>query len=72
MKIEDIRSKTDSELDFELAQAKKELFELRIKTSADSIASPARIGNLRQSIARIKTVLNERVKGIRGQERRNR
>lgn len=72
MKIEDIRSKTDSELDFELAQVKKELFELRIKTSADSIASPARIGNLRRAIARIKTVQNERVTGIRGQERRNR
>jgi len=70
MNKEETRSRTDSELDFDLAQMKKELFELRMKASTDNIASPARIRLLRRSIARINTVLHERATGVRGQEPR--
>lgn len=67
MNIEDIRSKTDSELDFELKEIKKELFGLRIKASAETLANSAQIRMLRRSIARINTVLHERATEIRGQ-----
>jgi large subunit ribosomal protein L29 len=70
MKIEEIRSKTDSELDYDLAQVKKELFDLRMKASMESLANSARIRVLRRGVARINTVLHERATGIRGQESR--
>ncbi len=68
MKIEEIRSKTDTELDFDMGNMKKELFDLRFKTATSGVQSTAQIRNLRRSIARIQTVLHERSLGIRGQE----
>ena len=70
MKIEEIRSKTDSELEFDIASMEKELFDLRFRSAAETAASPSRIPTLRRSIARIRTVLHERATGIRGQEPR--
>ncbi len=67
MIIEDIRSKTDSELDFDLKKIKKDLFGLRIRAAAETLANSAQIRDLRRSIARINTVLHERATGIRGQ-----
>jgi large subunit ribosomal protein L29 len=70
MKTAEIRSKTDSELDYEQEQMKKELFDLRFRSAAESLTSPSRIQVLRRSIARIRTVLPERATGLRGQEPR--
>lgn len=72
MKAEEIRSKTESELDYEKDKLEKELFEMRFKAGMESLASPARIRQARRSIARIKTIVHERSKGIRGQEPRPR
>ncbi len=68
MKIEEIRSKTDSELDFESTNMKKELFDLRFRSATETAANPSRIRVLRRTLARIKTVLHERSTGVRGQE----
>lgn len=68
MKIEEIRSKTDSELEYDLNKVRKELFDLRFRSAVDSSSSPARINELRRSVARIHTVLHERAEGVRGQE----
>jgi large subunit ribosomal protein L29 len=68
MKTAEIRSKTDSELDYELERMKKELFDMRFRSASESLASPARIESLRRSIARVQTVLHERTTGVRGQE----
>ncbi len=68
MKIEEVRSKTDAELRFELAGMKKELFGLRFKLSTETIQNPSRIRVLRRSIARVNTILHERESGVRGQE----
>ncbi len=68
MKIEEVRSKTNTELEYELGSLKKELFELRFKNATDSSASPARIRQLRRAVARVQTVMHERNLGIRGQE----
>ncbi len=70
MKIEEARGKTDSELDYELAQLRKELFDKRFKAATETSANPARIRQLRRAVARIHTVLHERQKNIRGQEPR--
>ena len=68
MKTNEMRAKTDAELDYELEGRKKELFELRFRSATETTTSPSRIGNIRREIARITTVLHERTKGIRGQE----
>jgi large subunit ribosomal protein L29 len=70
MKIEEIRSKTDDELDFDLKEMKKELFGLRLKASTEALANSAQIRVLRRGIARVNTVLHERATEIRGQESR--
>jgi len=70
MKIEEVRSKTDSELEFDLEQMKKELFDLRFRSATETTQNPSRIGTLKRSIARVNTVLHERTQGIRGQESR--
>ncbi len=68
MKIEEIRSKNDSELGFDLARMKKELFDLRFRASIGSVQNTASIVDHRRSIARILTILQERALGTRGQE----
>ena len=70
MNIEDVRTKTDTELQFELEKSKRELFDLRFKQAAETSANPSRIRTVRRSIARMTTVLHERKTGIRGQESR--
>jgi large subunit ribosomal protein L29 len=70
MKIGEIRGKTDSELDYELGQLQRELFDRRFKSATEASADPARIRQLRRSIARIHTVLHERKTNVRGQEPR--
>jgi large subunit ribosomal protein L29 len=70
MKSDEIRSKTNHELEFELGNMKKEMFDLRFKSATQSIANPARIRVLRRSIARINTIMHERATAVRGQEPR--
>lgn len=70
MKLEEIRSKTDSELAFDMGNLKKELFDLRFRSATESVSNSARVRTVRRSIARIHTVLHERKTGIRGQETR--
>jgi large subunit ribosomal protein L29 len=70
MNIEEVRGKTDAELDYDCVEFKKELFDLRFKSATEPPASPARITTLRRTIARINTVLHERTTGTRGQEPR--
>ena len=67
MKIEEIRSKTDTELEFDLGNLKKELFDLRFRTATDSASNTGMITQLRRSIARILTVRHERATEVRGQ-----
>jgi large subunit ribosomal protein L29 len=68
MKIEEIRGKNDHELDHELATMKKELFDLRFKSTTQVLSNPARIRFLRRTIARVVTIRHERNTGVRGQE----
>lgn len=70
MKIEEVRSKTDAELSYEVENMKKELFDLRFRTASETAANPARIRVVRRAIARVNTVVHERAKGIRGQKER--
>ena len=66
MKIEDIRAKTDSELEFELNNLKKDLFDTRFRASMGTDANTGRIRVMRRTIARIETILHARSLGVRG------
>jgi len=68
MKTNEIRGKTDHELDYELEKAKKELFDLKFKSKTQSLPNPSRIAMLRREIARIQTIAHERKNGVRGQQ----
>ncbi len=70
MKIDEIRGKTDGELDFEIATMRKELFDLRFKSATQAIQSPSRMRSLKRDIARVLTISNERKAGLRGQKSR--
>jgi large subunit ribosomal protein L29 len=70
MKTVEIRGKTDSELEFELKQLEKELFDRRFRSAADTGVDPSRIRQVRRTIARIHTIRHERTNTIRGQEPR--
>jgi len=69
-RVKDMREKLDTELVFERNQFKKELFDLRFKSSAEGLANPSRIGQLRRDISRINTLLRERQLNIRGAQSR--
>ncbi len=70
MKTDETRGKTNSELEFDMANIKKELFGLRFKSSTEAATNPSRIRMLRRQIARINTIVHERATKIRGQEPR--
>ena len=60
MKIEEVRSKPDSELEHDLGQMTRQLFDMRFKSQTSGVQDSARIQVVRRSIARVKTVLHER------------
>ncbi len=60
MKVNEIRDFTDVELESTLADLKKELFNLRFQNATNQLENPMRIGEVKKSIARIKTVMVER------------
>jgi large subunit ribosomal protein L29 len=69
VKIEEVKSKTDGELAYELDKMKKELFELRFKARTAGAANPSRIRQLKRTIARVHTVRHERARQARKQPR---
>ena len=60
MKAADIRTKTDDELKDQLTDLRKEAFNLRFQAATNQLERPARIKEVRRTIAQIKTVQNQR------------
>ena len=61
MRVKDIRALNDDQLKEQLANLRKELFELRFQVAAYKNPSPHRFGEARKTIARILTIQRERV-----------
>jgi large subunit ribosomal protein L29 len=59
-KIEDLRAKTDDQLNSELGDLKREQFNLRFQAATSQLERPARIKEVRRDIARIKTLKTQR------------
>ena len=60
MKTNEIRKLSTEEINKKIAETKEELFNLRMKQATGSLENPARIRNLRKTVARLKTILKER------------
>ena len=63
--VEDLRAKSDIELNDELVTAKKELFNLRFQNATNQLDNTSRIREVRRNIARIQTVITEKANGLR-------
>ena len=59
--VEDLKTKSAAELGDELVAAKKELFNLRFQNATNQLENTSRITEVRRNIARIQTVLTEKV-----------
>ena len=59
MKTSDIRKMSAEDIKKKIVELKSELFDLRMKQATGSLDKPHKINELRKTIARLKTVLNE-------------
>ena len=58
--VQDLNSKTATELNNELVAAKKELFNLRFQNATNQLDNTARIKEVRKNIARIQTIMTKK------------
>ena len=58
--VEELRSKTIDELNQDLVDAKKELFNLRFQNATNQLSNTARITEVRKNIARIQTIITQK------------
>ena len=59
-KMKEIRELSNADLTKKIDELKEELFNLRFQQATDVLENPARMKEIRKTIARIKTVLTER------------
>jgi large subunit ribosomal protein L29 len=57
----DLREMSDEQLQAELAQTQKDLFQLRFQAATEKLDAPSNMRRLRRTIARIKTIQQQRV-----------
>ena len=60
MKVKEIRELTTEEINQKVKESNEELFNLRFQQATGNLEKPARIRELRHTVARMKTVLRER------------
>jgi len=61
----DLRAKSDDQLSGDLAELKREAFNLRFQAATNQLERPARIKEVRRDIARIKTLQGERARAAK-------
>jgi len=60
--IDEFKSRTDDQLVEQLAELKREQFNLRFQAATNQIEKPSRVREVRRAIARIRTLQNERAR----------
>ena len=60
--IDDLKTRTDDQLVEQLGELKREQFNLRFQAATNQIEKPARVREVRRTIARIKTLQGERAR----------
>ena len=66
-KQENLVVKTDDQLATELAELKREQFNLRFQAATNQLEKPSRVREVRRTIAQIKTLQNERASRARAE-----
>jgi len=61
-KIDDLKTRTDDQLQEQLGELKREAFNLRFQAATNQLEKPSRVREVRRDIARIKTLQSERVR----------
>lgn len=62
MNAQELKAKSTKELQDELFDLRKEQFNLRMQKATGQLARPDQVKKVRRNIARVKTVLNEKLK----------
>jgi large subunit ribosomal protein L29 len=60
--IDDLKVKTDDQLQTQLAELKREAFNLRFQAATNQLEKPSRVREVRRTIARIKTLQVQRAR----------
>ncbi len=60
--IDDLKQKTDDQLQQQLIELKREQFNLRFQSATNQLEKPSRVREVRRTIARIRTLQNERAR----------
>lgn len=63
MKAKELREKNQTELQKELQELKKELFNLRFQHATNQLANPMELKRVKRDIARVKTVMRQQELG---------
>jgi large subunit ribosomal protein L29 len=58
--IDDLKAKSDDQLQQQLIDLKREQFNLRFQSATNQLEKPSRVREVRRSIARIKTLQTQR------------
>jgi large subunit ribosomal protein L29 len=60
--IDDLKQKTDDQLQQQLGELKREQFNLRFQSATNQLEKPSRVRVVRRTIARIKTLQSHRAR----------
>ena len=60
--IDDLKVKTDDQLQQQLIDLKREQFNLRFQAATNQLEKPSRVREVRRTIARIRTIQNQRAR----------
>ena len=62
MKAKNLREMTNEELSTKLTELKVELFNLRFQLATGQLENPVKVKFVKREIARVKTILNEKLR----------
>ena len=60
--LDDLKVKTDDQLQQQLSELKREQFNLRFQAATNQLEKPSRVREVRRTIARIRTLQNQRAR----------
>jgi large subunit ribosomal protein L29 len=67
MKFDELTKQSDDQLVDQLAELKREQFNLRFQAATNQIEKPSRVREVRRTIAKIRTLQNERARAAKAQ-----
>jgi large subunit ribosomal protein L29 len=60
--IDDLKAASDDQLQQQLSELKREQFNLRFQSATNQLEKPSRVREVRRTIAKIKTLQNQRAR----------